>query len=216
MPRCSGSRATRAEQPRQPPALAEVHVDQRLRHEPEAGPGADRCRRHVGSGAAEDHRAAHRGGACAGAADDQAVAAAAGRGSSLVREPTRVRSLDWSPPLKKTPVAVASSSAASSLSASARPRSRSSLVWSTPSLRNTRSYSASDLFRHVGGGGHQHDPGLLAAAELDEPLQQAGAAAAVLGAADDEQPTWRSPVVHVLRPRPGPRAVHDAVLPPAT
>ncbi len=60
---------------------------------------------------------------------------------SLVLEPTSVRSRDWSPPLKKTPVAAVSSSVASAPSASARPCSLSSLVRSTPSLRNTCSYS---------------------------------------------------------------------------
>ncbi len=63
------------------------------------------------------------------------------------------------------------------------------------------------FLRHVGSCRDQHDPGLVAAAELNEPLKQARAAATILGAADDEQPTWRSPVVHVLRPCPGPSAV---------
>ena len=61
---------------------------------------------------------------------------------SFVRDPTSARIRDWSPPLKKTPVAPRRMDSARSLSASARPRSRSSVVFSTPSLRNTCSYSA--------------------------------------------------------------------------
>ena len=60
------------------------------------------------------------------------------------------------------------------------------------------------LLGRVRGRGDQHDPGALTPAELDEPLQQAGPAAAVLGTADYEQPTWRSPAVHVLALVPDP------------
>ena len=62
-----------AQQPRQPPALDEVHVDQRLRDQPEARAGPDRGRRHAGPGTAEDHGAAHRRRARASASHDQAA-----------------------------------------------------------------------------------------------------------------------------------------------
>jgi hypothetical protein len=61
------------------------------------------------------------------------------RRMSLIREPTSARSRDWSPPLTKTPLASWTILAASSPSASDRPRSRRPMVWSAPSLRNTRS-----------------------------------------------------------------------------
>ena len=61
-----------------------------------------------------------------------------------------------------------------------------------------------DLLGHVGGGRDQDYPGVLAAGELDEPVQQAGPAASVLSAADDQEATWGSAVVHVLALVPGP------------
>src|ERR1017187_2888207 len=76
------------------------------------------------------------------------VAAARGRLArrsrrmSLVREPTSARIRDWSAPLMNTPVESRRTAVAASPSASPRPRRRSSLVYSTPSLRNTCSYSA--------------------------------------------------------------------------
>src|SRR5215472_17016994 len=62
---------------------------------------------------------------------------------SLIRDPTSVWSLAWSPPTRNTPLALSSAAAAAGLSASARPLIASSLMCRMPSLVNTCSYSAS-------------------------------------------------------------------------
>src|ERR1019366_3777626 len=59
------------------------------------------------------------------------------------------------------------------------------------------------LLGYSGRSGDQHDPGRIAAAQLDEPFKQPGAAAPVFRAPDDEQPASRLPVLHVPALVPG-------------
>jgi hypothetical protein len=54
------------------------------------------------------------------------------------------------------------------------------------------------LIGNPGRGGDQRDPGLLAAAQPDEPFQDACAAAPVLPAADDQQAARWNTVARVL------------------
>src|SRR5215831_10026945 len=58
----------RAEQPWKPAALAEVHVDEHPRHQPEPWRCPDCGSRHLGTVAAKDHGPAERRRASAGAA----------------------------------------------------------------------------------------------------------------------------------------------------
>src|SRR5215813_12518006 len=66
------------------------------------------------------------------------------------------------------------------------------------------------LARRASRGGHQDDPCLAATAQLGEALKNPGAAAPVLGPADDEQATWISPVVHIQALIPDRGAAHGA------
>ncbi len=63
----------RAQQPRQPAALTEMHVDDQLRDEAEAGSGPHSGGCHLRALPAYYHRAAHGGGAGTGAGDDKAA-----------------------------------------------------------------------------------------------------------------------------------------------
>ena len=99
---------------------------------------------------------------------------------SLVLEPTRVRSRDWSPPQNEHPGRVGEhqrSVVAVRIGAAAQPQLGGPVH---AELAEHPLVVGVHLLGHPGGGGDQDDPRLVAAAKLDEPLQQPGAAAPVL------------------------------------
>src|SRR5215469_11945184 len=203
------------QQPWQPAALTEVHVDERLRHKAETWSSANRRGGHLGPGPAEDHGAAHRGGTGARAGDHQTVGQPVG---DDVVDPRA----DQGPQLGLVAAADEDSGCGRQqvgevvtvgVTAAVQPKLAQVV---DAELAEHSLVLGEYLVRRVRRGRDQHDPGGLAPAQLDEPLEQAGTATAVLSSADDEQPTRRFLVLgHVLALAPD-RSVHDAVLPGAT
>jgi len=168
-----------------------------LGQQPESGAGTHRGRRDLRPLPAEDHRPPHRGRTGAGPGDDQAAAEllaedVVGLRADQGQDPGLVATADEDP-------GGITEYGGSGVGVGVRPAAQPQF----PGLLDAQLAEhplvlGVHFVGHSGRGGDQGDPGLLAPAQLDEPLQDTSAAAPVLPAADDQEATPWHTIVRVL------------------
>src|ERR1022692_1289275 len=205
-----GIERDRAEQTGESAALGEVHIDQHPGDEAEAWSGPYGRGRHLSAVAAQDHRPAEGGRTRARSSDHQSLGQ---QGAELLVDPgTNERT---EPGL----VTAAEEDTGSPGQCRGRLGTVGTAPAADPQFLHLPDAELAEYLLVLGAhrartascGRDQNDPGAGSAAELDEALQRAGAAAPVLGTADDQQTARNSPVIHVLILIPDRDAAPDAV-----
>src|SRR5262245_54537541 len=185
-----------AEQPGQPAALAEVHVDQHARQQAESRRDPHSCRGHLRAVAAEYHRPAQRCRARARPCDHEAVAEPV---------PEQVVDLRADQGLQPGLVTTAEKDAGGFAE---HGRGILAIGVGAAADRQLLDMPDTELAEHflvlseylpwlVSCGGDQHEASLIGAAKLNEALEYAGTTTPVFGSAVHYQGARISPVVHV-------------------